>query len=1029
MANGLVDVAPGLYSETATGRTTTVPGPTYQFGLYVGADRDGVTVRGVDAADAPITSSTGTLARITTNATNNFGSSGTFVVGSDATFQGLEFGTNSPSSNKTFEVIGDGFSLLDSYVNDTLGSVYLNDWLYDTGTQTSSIATFTIEGNRFAADNQITIASGTGYGHPETGRLITDNTFVSAPTGLFISFRGAAGPGGVPWYTYPVGGAVITGNTFGPADINIRATDSYAEDQLDWAQIRDDNTFTRLVWVEEGSSGDLRSFAYSSSGYAFTNARQLGGRIDWRTTTTRPAGVQIAQAGDTVHVHSGTYPEQAIVDKVDITVEGYGASVPLVDDGGAATGNGILVTGDGVTLDDLAVQGYEVGVRLGGGADSLLDGVSVLDVQSTGNSADGLFASAIAGLSDLTIDGGVYSDNANTGVTVPGGRGIVIWDGPKSNISITGVTANANGLVGIDINDGNVTSLTISGNTVVGNADSGIGVLGAQGPGANLVAGNTVTNNGRFGIEIKNADGNGSSSGAGSVVVRDNTVSRTTGATDTRDYAGIAVFRRSPGALNPAQPDGVVVRANLVSGYDVGGTGDGFGIVVEGTGHTVTQNIVTGNDVGIQAQAGQVSNTQGTPGFDRGDAASYGATVLGNSISGNTIDFRAVGLSDAADASGNWWGTTVEATVASHIAGNVDYTPYLHTGTDTNGSFGFQGDFSSLDVVRGGAQVGSAPRIQEAIDMVTGSTVYVHEGLYQADVDAHVVDLQLLGAQSSVAVAGRTFGGPTEATIRGLVTIRAEDVRFDGFSVTTATHSGSLTGILVTIDGDGAVVTNSIVSDITSTSPNTNSTNAQAIYLEHGPDDVSVTDNRIETVSSHGSAKGIYVGDSTASDSSTGILIHGNVITGVTSVRGAYGIQHNNGVTGGGHAQLTISGNTISILNGGWVHGIGIEGNAPDLSVHHNRVSGLTAAGIDNVAVFFQADASWAQAEVHNNDLAVGPGAFGVAVHPSLRHPRQHRRRVQLVRVCQRSGRPRGRHRLPRGAERGLRPVADHLEP
>jgi len=126
VAGGVVDVAPGSYSETATGRTTPQVGPTYQFGLYVGTNRNGVTVRGVDAADAPITNSAATLARITTNATNNFGSSGTFVYGSNATFQGLEFGTNNGGSNKTFEVIGDGFRLLDSYVNDTLGSVYLN---------------------------------------------------------------------------------------------------------------------------------------------------------------------------------------------------------------------------------------------------------------------------------------------------------------------------------------------------------------------------------------------------------------------------------------------------------------------------------------------------------------------------------------------------------------------------------------------------------------------------------------------------------------------------------------------------------------------------------------------------------------------------------------------------------------------------------------------------------------------------------------------------------------------------------------
>ena len=183
---------------------------------------------------------------------------------------------------------------------------------------------------------------------------------------------------------------------------------------------------------------------------------------------------------------------------------------------------------------------------LTGGADSLLNGVTVRDVDSVDNSRYGLFASAISGLSHLTITGGHYSHN-NVGGANNNGRGIAVWDGPKSDIAITNVHAQDNRLVGIDINDGNVNGITISDNVVTGNGDSGIGVLGAKGPNANLISGNTVTDNGRYGIEIKNATGNGASSGAGSVVVSGNTVSRTVAATDLRDYAGIAVFRRTPG--------------------------------------------------------------------------------------------------------------------------------------------------------------------------------------------------------------------------------------------------------------------------------------------------------------------------------------------------------------------------------------------------------------------------------------------------------------------------------------------------
>ena len=178
------------------------------------------------------------------------------------------------------------------------------------------------------------------------------------------------------------------------------------------------------------------------------------------------------------------------------------------------------------------------------------------------------------------------------------------------------------------------------------------------------------------------------------MVVSGNTVSRTVAATDPRDYAGIAVFRRSPDlAFNANQPSGVVVTNNTVSGFQrkpAGSTGDGFGIVVEGLNQTVTRNTVTNNDVGIQAQAGQVSDAQSTDGFDRGDAASYGGLINNNSIDGNTVGLRVVRpvVGTDVDAECNWWGaadgpSSVGTGSGDPVSLEADFVPWLLTSTLT----------------------------------------------------------------------------------------------------------------------------------------------------------------------------------------------------------------------------------------------------------------------------------------------------------------------------------------------------------
>jgi hypothetical protein len=131
--------------------------------------------------------------------------------------------------------------------------------------------------------------------------------------------------------------------------------------------------------------------------------------------------------------------------------------------------------------------------------------------------------------------------------------------------------------------------------------------------------------------------------------------------------------------INNDQPSGVVVTGNTVSGFTrkpVGSTGDGFGIVVEGTGHVVEKNVVSGNNVGIQIQSGNTANVQSTPYFDRGDAAPSSALINRNSITGNTdLQIRNVGAG-LTDATCNWYGA---ATGPSALSGSLTTVPWLVT--------------------------------------------------------------------------------------------------------------------------------------------------------------------------------------------------------------------------------------------------------------------------------------------------------------------------------------------------------------
>ncbi len=356
-------------------------------------------------------------------------------------------------------------------------------------------------------------------------------------------------------------------------------------------------------------------------------------------------------SGHTINVAPGTnYPANISVNGKSLTIQGQGCDdvTGTTIDGLGTVLNGIsvLTNTTGVIIKNLKIKNTvggsnDAGIRVHPGCNGLI----IEDVCLVNT----------AGRGAIYVDGpvdGVTIDDCEVSGTGVNGRGITVWNGFKENITITGNNVHdIGGCCGIELQDGNASGVTMDGNTVTNVGDSGMSAIGLNGStGANSISGNTITNTGRFGIEVKNPNGNGASLGIGSIVVSGNIISRTIPIVVAQDIAGIALMRRGVSAGNVDIPTGVYVTGNMVSGYTQPSTSEGFGIVVAGTNHTVTGNTVSGNDIGIQQQAGHLpypadgdQSNLADQYFGRDNTQSTcGNTISGNTLSANGVDERNV---------------------------------------------------------------------------------------------------------------------------------------------------------------------------------------------------------------------------------------------------------------------------------------------------------------------------------------------------------------------------------------------------
>lgn len=709
---GQVRVLPGTYNEVASNRFVLGVNGPHQFGLFIA--KSGVTILGVDGSDSPITDATAVLATVNTNATNNFGYSGIFVEGDNVTIQGVRIGPNTPSNNKTIEVICDGFTLRDVHIAvPGGGAVYFGDWRYDTVNNVAHIQSYLIEENWFDLGGLLSINNGAGVGGAVSGRVIQSNTFtMNGATYPAISLTGSGTT--VPWFTYSVGGAVIQGNNFSGSTQYIRSRGTVASAEFDWTSYWYNNTYDKAVVALVGAYPpfDVRSYTYTAGSYTFPNTRRIGAVIQGEVDNAQPT--------DTVLVKAATYVEQVVVAKTLQLIGESGAAftfiqapatIPpasnpdstIIKIAGAGIDvevTGFTVTGPGPT----GCGGIGAGLFVRDGANANIHDNVIRDIRDNPISgcqngvAIQVGRAALSTTGAATIRNNTIVGYQKNGVTVssPGSGALV------ENNLITGAGAvNFIAQNGVQVSSG--ATATIRGNTISGHSytpfswvSTGVLVYDAD---ANT-EGNTLSQNQ---VGIYHIDGNGVHDG--------NLISATGAGTGSPGYWGIVADDPPPGRLPSAFEDGAAIAAAAASTANA---------VMAATPNTKTIRVVNNEldsdgstgGVGIEADGGYGDKDidfTATNNYVRNWASgivlyqcvgySYctssdfvDATVQLNSITGNSNGL----VSDTDDFTSNselnWWGAASgpNSLGADTATGNTDFTPWLCDGTDTSAAVGFQ---------------------------------------------------------------------------------------------------------------------------------------------------------------------------------------------------------------------------------------------------------------------------------------------------------------------------------------------------
>ncbi len=711
---------------------------------------------------------------------NNEFSGQTFVGAQPA---GIGFGSQftTPNVPRQLVTMGNGGGTLGTAL--TTNITFTNNLISGTAGGISSDDNVSEQGNTL-----VTIDAATS--------TITGNTFAGTTTRFGSSLR-VRRPG-----------TDISSNNFDSTNMGASTIHLFVQNNTDPVEtIAANNTFDVGVYVEGGTF-----VAYTIQG-----------------------AVTAASPNDVVGVTPGTYSETNIIIDKALTVRGNDPSDTFVELGG---GNGFYPQADGITIQDLTIQNGGQGVRFEIGGGGTIDNTELNNVTFLDNSSRGIEVHNLMNMTDLRIIDCLFDGDG-------GGTGIRFSSSATGDgIMITGTTFQDHALGFYQANDGgtgNVQNVTVDDATFVNHTDTaffaeeifdstienseftdnhrGITIFKNYTGAGTDVANFTVQNN-TFTDQIDSSVlyYQANSALVGPVNIQGNTVNQDVGVMDTP--VGTIDVRLEAGFTHGA----VNITSNEVNlSGTFGAITDAFGIKVRGeaTNVNITDNALDGGSVGgagapMTSGLYLVSDDASMGSFGASSVLSFsnnlvnnfvygvsvydangsvdgglpaGATVIlsDNDFSGNSSGgVSNGGTSETIDAPGNWWGSNAPATVAAQAGSNVDYTPWLDVGTNTSGGTGFAGDFTTLWADDDSPQTGGIGRIQEAINLVTNSTVNLAPGTYVEPAQVFVdEDVDIIGDDRTTTTISPGFDTGASGDARGFflidtgITFNLSDVTVD----------------------------------------------------------------------------------------------------------------------------------------------------------------------------------------------------------------------------------------------------------